>query len=208
MIRRYGRREGLWSFVGPGLFYLSLSITIGYSLWPYFYFVKNETLISIGLFATWRYSWQMTHYLRALYYGLVVYPGIRRKLHQAIREDRFPRHVYFIIPSYNEEPWVSVETFFSIMSELSQLPCDATLVVATGSDQDDSVINATHQAHPARYKVNLILQRQGQGKRIAMGHSLRAVARHYNQHHWCPVFIQIILADYGMQEYSAYNLCP
>ncbi len=184
MIRRYGRREGLWSFVGPGLFYLSLSITIGYSLWPYFYFVKNETLISIGLFATWRYSWQMTHYLRALYYGLVVYPGIRRKVHQAIREDRFPRHVYFIIPSYNEEPWVSVETFFSIMSELSQLPCDATLVVATGSDQDDSVINATHQAHPARYKVNLILQRQGQGKRIAMGHSLRAVARHYNQHNF------------------------
>ncbi len=184
MIRRYGRKEGLWSFLGPGLFYLSLAITIGYSLWPYFYFVKNETLISIGLFATWRYSWQMTHYLRALYYGLVVYPGIRRKVHQAIREERFPRHVYFVIPSYNEEPWVSVETFFSIMSELGQLPCEATLVVATGSEQDDSVIAATHQAHPARYKVNLILQRQGHGKRIAMGHSLRAVARHYNQHNF------------------------
>jgi len=184
MIRRYGRREGLWSFIGPGLFYLSLSITIGYSLWPYFYFVKNETLITIGLFATWRYGWQLTHYIRALIYGRVVFPRIRRRVTRAIADNRFPRHIYFIIPSYNEEPWVSTETFFSIMSELSRLPCGATLVVATGSDQDDRVIAATHQAHPARAKVNLILQRQSHGKRIAMGHSLRAVARHYNQHNF------------------------
>ncbi len=184
MIRRYGRYEGLISWVGPGLFYLSLAISIGYSLWPYFYFVKNGTLITIGLFATWRYSWQVLHYLRALRYGLFVYPAIRRRVERAVADNRFPRHVYFIIPSYNEEPWVSTETFFSIMSEVGALPCGATLVVSTGSDQDDSVIAATHQAHPARYKVDLILQRQAHGKRIAMGHALRAVARHYNLHNF------------------------
>ena len=180
MLRRFGRREGIQSVIGPAVFYLALSFTIGYSCWPYFYFVKNETLITIGLFATWRYGWQMTHYIRALIYHFVVYRRIKKKVRVAAENGVFPKHVFFCIPSYNEEPWVSTETFFSIMSELNSIPSSATLVVATGSDKDDSIINAVYQAHPARRKVELVLQRQKMGKRIAMGHSLRAIARRYN----------------------------
>lgn len=180
MLKRYGRREGMLSAIGPAVFYLALALTIGLSFWPYFYYVKNETLITIGLFAGWRYSWQVTHYLRALVYRFIVYPRIGRQVARAAREGRFPEHVFFIIPSYNEEPWVSVETFFSIMSELNTVPSKATLVVSTGSAQDDAVIAAAYESHPARHKVELVLQRQRRGKRIAMGHALRAVARRYN----------------------------
>jgi len=180
MLKRFGRKEGFLSVIGPGVFYIALAISIGYSCWPYFYYVKNETLITIGLFATWRYSWQITHYLRALFYRFVVYPRISAKTRKAAKDGLFPDHVFFIIPSYNEEPWVSTETFFSIMSEINRIPSSATLVVATGSDRDDSVITKAYQAHPARYKVELVLQRQSKGKRIAMGHALRAVARRYN----------------------------
>lgn len=180
MLKRFGRREGIQSVVGPGVFYLALALSIGYSCWPYFYYVKNETLITIGLFAGWRYSWQLTHYVRALIYRFGVYRRISEKVRQAARDGVFPEHIFFIIPSYNEEPWVSTETFFSIMSELNRVPSSATLVVATGSDKDDAVIGAAYRAHPARHKVELVLQRQRRGKRIAMGHSLRAVARRYN----------------------------
>ena len=180
MLRRFGRREGFTSVFGPAVFYIALAISIGYACWPYFYYVKNETLITIGLFAGWRYSWQVTHYVRALIYHFLVYRRLKKKVQQAAEDGVFPAHVFFIIPSYNEEPWVSTETFFSIMSELNAIPSSATLVVATGSDKDDSVIHAAYTAHPARYKVELVLQRQRQGKRIAMGHSLRAVARRYN----------------------------
>jgi glycosyltransferase Alg8 len=180
MLKRFGRREGLVSVVGPAVFYLALALTIGLSFWPYFYFVKNETLITIGLFATWRYSWQLTHYIRAIIYRFIVYSRLSRRTAQAARDGLFPEHLFFIIPSYNEEPWVSAETFFSIMSELSSIPSHATLVVSTGSDRDDAVISAAYEAHPARHKVELVLQRQRRGKRIAMGHALRAVARRYN----------------------------
>ncbi|KAB2890927.1 MAG: glycosyltransferase [Desulfobulbaceae bacterium] len=180
MLKRFGRREGLVSAIGPAVFYLALALTIGISLWPYFYFVKNETLITIGLFATWRYSWQVTHYCRALVYRFIVYRRLAGRVQEAARKGIFPEHLFFIIPSYNEEPWVSSETFFSIMSELSSIPSRATLVVSTGSEQDDAVISAAYEAHPARHKVELVLQRQRRGKRIAMGHALRAVARRYN----------------------------
>ncbi len=180
MLKRFGRREGLISAAGPAVFYLALALTIGLSLWPYFYYVKNETLITIGLFAIWRYSWQVTHYIRALVYRFVVYRRLSGKVQKAARDGAFPAHLFFIIPSYNEEPWVSSETFFSIMSELSSIPSRATLVVSTGSDRDDAVISAAYEAHPARHKVELVLQRQRKGKRIAMGHALRAVARRYN----------------------------
>lgn len=184
MIRRYGRKEGILSWIGPGLLYLSLAGTIGYLLWPYFYFVKKETYITIGLFALWRYSWQATHYVRALIYAFFVYPSLRRLARNARRDSRPPSHIYFIIPSFHEEPWVSAEAFFSIMSEMGRQECGATLIVAAGSDEDDAVINAVYESHPARYKVNLVLQRQSHGKRIAMGHALRAMARHYNMHHF------------------------
>lgn len=180
MLKRFGRREGIQSVFGPAVFYIALALTICLNFWPYFYFVKNETLITLGLFTIWRYSWQVNHYLRASVYHFIVYPKIRRRVQAAAEKNSYPEHIFFIIPSYNEEPWVSVETFFSIMSELNRIPSSATLIVSTGSNQDDAVISAAYKSHPARAKVELVLQRQRQGKRIAMGHALRAVARRYN----------------------------
>ena len=58
MARRFGRTTALKSLVVPGVFYLSLAFCTGYLFWPYFYYMKNETLIVLGAFAIWRYGWQ------------------------------------------------------------------------------------------------------------------------------------------------------
>ncbi|NOZ11744.1 MAG: glycosyltransferase family 2 protein [Gammaproteobacteria bacterium] len=179
MIRRLGTTEGLISFILPGVFYSVAAFIIGYSMWPYFYYIKNETFIVLGTFALWRYGWQVVNYTRSTIYALRYYPKLRRVALGLSEEKKYPRHIFFIIPSYKEEPWVSIEAFQSLMSNLSTIPCSATLVVSTGSDRDDAVIAATYEAHPVKYKVELVLQRQCQGKRIAMGHALRAVARRY-----------------------------
>ncbi len=180
MIKRYGRKEGLISFITPGISYFLIAFALAYSMWPYFYYVKNETIIVLGLFAMWRYGWQVTHYVRSLIYASFRYPKLQRKVKSWPEAEKYPEHIFFMIPSFKEEPWVSVEAFQSIFSELATIPCRATVVVATGSDQDDAVISAVYDAHPVRYKVELVLQRQSQGKRIAMGHALRAIARRYN----------------------------
>jgi len=180
MVRRFGRVTALKSLVVPGVFYLTLAFCIGYLFWPYFYYMKNETLIVLGSFAIWRYGWQAIHYLRAIFYSLFDYPRLKKRAAALPEALRFPKHLFFIIPSYNEEAWVSRETFHSILSEMGKIPSSATLIVATGSDKDDTVISSIYNSHPVKEKVDLIFQRQSKGKRIAMGHALRSAARRYH----------------------------
>ena len=179
MERRYGRATALHSLVPPAMFYGVLAIGILWLMWPYFYYVKNETIIVLGVFALWRYGWMLLNFTRSLRYGWYVYPRLQRQAYAQPEQNKYPEHVFFVIPSYCEEPWVSVECFQSLLSELASVPCSATIAVATGSDQDDAVIAAAYNAHPVKDKVELVLQRQSHGKRIAMGHALRAVARRY-----------------------------
>ncbi len=180
MVKRFSTRYAAATFPQPAVFYSLLSFSILYSMWPYFYYIKSETLIVLGAFTVWRYSWQLTHYVRSAIYGFIDYPRLRREALDRDEEAKYPAHVYFIIPSYREEAWVTAESFRSIFSNMASIPCSATLVVATGSDQDDAIISALYEAHPVRDKVDLVLQRQEHGKRTAMGHAIRAMARRHD----------------------------
>ena len=182
MARRYEKVAAVKSLIVPVCFYITLAFLVGYLFWPYFYYVKNETFIVIGVFAIWRYGWQAIHYIRAAIYRIYLYPKLVSLASALPDNKKYPEHIYFIIPSYNEEPWVSREALHSVFSELGHIPTGATIIVATGSDEDDAIISSIYESHPVKYKVDLILQRQSQGKRIAMGHALRSAARRYNQH--------------------------
>lgn len=179
--KRFGLREGILSFIGPSIFYITVAFAIGYTFWPYFYYIKNEHIIVIGIFAVYRYLWLLTNYLRSLIYHHFYYPKLREKAFKIWRErpDLYPKRIYFVIPSYMEEPWITVEMLQSVMSELSRLPCSATLVVATATEEEDKLFATIFESHSLAHKVELILQRQKEGKRIAMGDALRAVARRY-----------------------------
>lgn len=138
-----------------------------------------DVLFAIGALAAWRYGWQLLHYLRAAWYALVHYPRLRAAAQAAAAVRPWPRRIFVVLPSYLEEPWVSMEAMQALMANLAVLPCRATLIASVGSDEDETVIGAAWQAHPARSRVELVFQRQSRGKRIALGHALRAVARRY-----------------------------
>lgn len=177
-ILRFGRAASLRSLVLPSIFYLSLAVIIVVLVSPYAPPPSGE-LIGLSLFAFWRYGWQLTHFVRAAIYANIYYPSLRYKAQQLAPEQAYPQHIYFVIPSYKEDAWVSIECIHSILSNMANLPIEATLVIPTGADQDDAVIARAVESHPANTKVNVVLQRQKDGKRIAMGHALRAVARRY-----------------------------
>lgn len=178
--KRFGRRDGLISLVEPVLFYGIIASVLFYAMMPYLYYAKNESLLVLGFFALWRYGWLLLNFARAFIYAKVVFPRLKKKIANLDESKKYPDHLYFSIPSYKEESWVSIETFKSIMNELSTVPSSATIIVSTSGDpQEDSVIYETCKAHYAYDKVELVFQHQKEGKRVAMGHSMRAIARRY-----------------------------
>ena len=180
--KRFGKVDALKSFIEPAIIYLSIAYSIFYTMMPYLAYAKNDILIVIGLFAMWRYGWLLLNYSRAIIYAKITYPGMKKRIQKLSNEKKYPDHIYFSIPSYKEEPWVSVETFKSIMNELSRIPSSATIIVSTSGDPtEDAIITQTCQAHFAFSKVELVFQHQKEGKRVAMGHSMRAIARRYHK---------------------------
>ena len=175
-------RAAAWrSLASPLLVYCALALPLFFWAKHQAYPIGREALLAVGLFGAWRYGWAFLHSLRAWIYANFHFPALRRQADAVAAAGHFPRRIFVVVASYLEEDWVSVESFQSLMANLADLPCEATVVVAVGSDEDESVINGVYRSHPARSQVELVFQRQSQGKRIALGHALRAVTRRYEE---------------------------
>lgn len=205
--KRFGRKYALRSFLLPASVYTTIALGIGYLLWPYFYIVKNGTLITLGFVGIWRYGLIFLIWIRAFIYGRFVYPKLKKRISLMDVSKRFPKHIYFIIPSYKEEPWVSIDAIRSLIYEINTIPSSATLVISTGSDLDDRVMYALHDSCANCEKIDFILQRQKQGKRIAMGHALRAAAQVYNQQDDDPNSITILMDGDSYLEKGVLKKC-
>lgn len=179
MTHRSTRLQNIASAVAPVLLFG------GAALWVFLWGRETlhefhaEVLVFISVFAVWRYGWQLVHYVRAGWYAGVHYPRLRAQAQQVAQGRRWPSHVFVVVPSYLEEAWVSRDAMAALMTNLLALPSRATVVIAAGSDTDEQVIAASCAPYLGDGRIELVLQRQSQGKRIAMGHALRAVARRY-----------------------------
>lgn len=179
-MKQRATRAAAWrSLALPLLLYTSLALPLFIWSKRNAYPLEHEALMALSAFGIWRYGWQLTHYVRSWLYARFHFPSLRRHADAVALAGHLPRRIFVVVASYLEQPWVSVESFQSLMANLSELDCHATVIVAVGSDEDESVINTVYRCHPARNRVELVFQRQSQGKRIALGHALRAVARRY-----------------------------
>ncbi len=181
MVQRFDEQKALYSFVRPLLIYGSSVTVLLIILQPQLYLLKHGAVITLSLFALWRYSWMLLNYSRALIYRFYYYPMLRYRAQQLPEEAKYPKNLYFMIPSYKEDFWVSVECFRSILAEIRTIPSHVTIVVATSESREDRVIHEMFRAYEGKDRVKLIFQHQNAGKRIAMGHALRAIAREYHK---------------------------
>jgi glycosyltransferase Alg8 len=180
MISRKLRAQALLSFAGPLVLYGGASAAL--LLWgrQHLHPMQHELIVAVSVFGLWRYGWQLLHYVRAAWYSLWHYPRLRDAARKVAATRRWPARIFVVVPSYREEAWVSAKAMHALMDNLGALPCRATVIVAVGGEEDEGVIAAVCRAHPAMGKVDLVFQRQSQGKRVALGHALRAVARRYD----------------------------
>jgi len=138
--------------------------------------VKSSVLL-LGVLGLWRYGWQLIHNVRAWVYKYLVFPGLRRAVSQL--SDPWPERLFFLIPSFQEDEEVSRIVFNALMEEVWNLPCQVILAVSVGSEEEAEIIRGIVDAHPGHRRVQLNFLQQQDGKRIAMGHALRAIARQW-----------------------------
>ncbi len=174
---RYNRRSALDSFIVPALLYTFIALLLLSLIYPNIILLKHGALITLSIFAIWRYGLMMLNYIRAFIYARFYYPALKRKIDALPLHKRYPKYLFFMIPSYKEDFWVTVETFRSIFDECVTIPSKVTIVVATGSAKEDAVIRKMAKAYRHKKEIRLIFQHQSSGKRVAMGHALRAIAR-------------------------------
>ncbi len=169
--------EAARASLGATAFWLTVAALILLSLPASAWHIKHAGFISIAAIGAWRYTWFLVHVVRAWIYTARVFPRLRAEADAA----PFPRRVFFVIPSYGEVPFISEKVFAALMREIADLPSRVTLVVSVGSAEESAFIREVIDRHARSHNHSVIFMRQQHGKRIAMGHGLRAVAREFNR---------------------------
>jgi glycosyltransferase Alg8 len=138
----------------------------------------HTVALSIGFLGLWRYTWWMTHLVRAQIYGRVVYPRLRARADEAWQQGMRPKRIHFLLATYREDPEITRAVLESIVLQCREIGCPAKLFIAAGHTDDETVIHKYFDAltQPVSLEVTVI-RPVHPGKRLAMGLVLRAMSR-------------------------------
>jgi glycosyltransferase Alg8 len=171
-------REAIASSAVPVIFWLGIATLILWSLPDRAWYIKTKGLYFIGIIGIWRYTWVLLNFFRAMYWCRVKLPKLRKAADALPR--KYPRRLYFLIPSYHEDRQVTRRVFCALIREIQSLPSEVIAAVSVGSQKEADYIDLVVKSCPGFEKVKLIFLFQAHGKRVAMGHGLRAIARNFN----------------------------
>jgi glycosyltransferase Alg8 len=144
--------------------------------------IPLQSIAVIGLIGIWRYSWLITHCVRATIYEYLVYPKLQFQASQLSDDVKYPEKMFFLIPTYKEKPDVTRRMLKSVLAEAGQVPSQVIVYVNAGSEEEDLLFREVHQAHPDRDQVKLHFVRQVGGKRQGMADTLLTLADDYEIH--------------------------
>jgi len=159
-------------------FYLALAWALVAALPDRAWTIRTQALVTIGLFGLWRYSWQLIHVVRHWRYRRSEFPRLRAEAMGLAR--KYPERLYVMVPSYREEFQVSQLVFEALVREARTVPSKVMIYASVGSDEEIAFISKVINAAPGGSEVDVVFMHQGEGKRVAMGYALRAIARDFN----------------------------
>lgn len=132
-------------------------------------------IVTVGLIGLWRYGWQLTHIIRAAIYEHVRYPRMVLETEKLPDDERYPDRLIFVVPTVREKPEVSHQMLSSLLRETRDLPSVVTIVINSGSDEEDQVFKDYLASQPGTDKVDVRYIRQHGGKRGGMADVLTSL---------------------------------
>lgn len=173
------RKWNFWAFykifVYMGLCFIWLEM-VPNSIWDPE--VRHITY-TIGVLGAWRYTWWMTHFIRALIYEHVRYPALQKAGRQIWSEGYRPPHIHFMMVTFYEERDITHAVLDAICRELITVGVPGTIWLGTGASFDERIARDFLTRNYPNLDLRLTTVRQNvPGKRAAMGLCLRAMNRH------------------------------
>ncbi len=134
--------------------------------------IPLESLAVLGFIGIWRYLWLMTHCIRATIYEHLVYPRMQFAASKLPESEKYPRRMFFMIPTYKEKPKVTQRMLHSVLSEACSIPSPVTVIVNAGSAEEEQIFRDVYAAFPDTGNVDMRFIRQTGGKRQGMADCL------------------------------------
>lgn len=156
-------------------FWLSVLVLILYIIPDRAWDLKMGGFFTIVFIGAWRYSWQILNFVQSIIYEVYYYPKLKAKASKV----RHPKRVFFIVLSYKEDPKVSRASFRYLIEECYKIDSDVYIYASVGSKEEAQLISKIVDIYDVRRKIKLTVLYQKQGKRVAIFHALRAVAREF-----------------------------
>lgn len=138
---------------------------------------SQQFIFVVGGIAIWRYSWGLTHFIRAILYKNIVFPKYR-KLEKQHADDLMPSKIYLLITSFRIDADTSLKVFRSAVQEAIACGVDCTIVPSIVEKADETMIKEVFQSMNPPGRVTLdIVRIPGTGKRDGLAQGFRAISR-------------------------------
>ena len=139
-------------------------------------FKINGFFGAIAIIAVWRYSWFMINNFFSFYYKKIKFKKIFKSVYS---NPVFPKRVFILVPSYKEDFKISRLTFKYLVKESYKIPSSVHFFVSVASNQEAENIKRLIKIYDTQKRIKVTFLLQSEGKRIALAHGLRAIAREF-----------------------------
>ncbi|MBT5240758.1 MAG: glycosyltransferase [Rhodospirillaceae bacterium] len=138
---------------------------------------STKFIFVIGIIGVWRYSWSMTHLMRALYYRGVLFPDLREKADAIGAVKKIP-HFYVMVTSYRMAPDVTARAYRALVDEVARYGTPTTIFAAVTDEADEALVEEIfYSLNPPSHIHLHLFQQDGTGKRTALADLLRGISR-------------------------------
>jgi len=155
-----------------GIIFLLINLLPGYA-WAW---KAHGIIASIVLIGFWRYSWYALNLTQYMLYKHKKYPRLKREV---FKNPKFPKRVFFLIPSYKEDYKISKLTFKYLIEESYKIPSQVYFYISVAGKDEVEIIKRFIEMYDIQKRTKAIFLYQSQGKRVALAHGLRAIAREF-----------------------------
>jgi len=138
---------------------------------------SEQFILVVGALATWRYSWGLIHFTRALIFKNIVFPKFRAQ-EKLQRKDLMPSKIYLLITSFRIDTETSLAVFQAAINEAKACGVSTTIVASLVEKADERMAIEIFESLSPPSRVTLdIVRIPGTGKRDGLAQGFRAISR-------------------------------